>query len=137
MFGSGETSGFEEPVVKRSRRIRRHQAINGQARRPCVHHGLRAFCDAGSVAVHAENEGSDRVDAALRQPVQGQLVVLGLIETFVHVFEISGVYGFKPDEYPPPSAGRDQIEQFLVLQKVDTDLSDPRQHRILLNDVAQ
>src|SRR5262245_53900003 len=58
MLWPRQTACLEQSIIKRRGRVRRHQTIYRQAWRPRVNHRLRAFGDAGSIAIHAEDKRS-------------------------------------------------------------------------------
>ena len=64
----------------------------------------------------------DRVYAAAGQ---GEFVIFGFVEAFLHAAEIVGIHRFQADENASRPTCRHQIEEFLILEKVHADLSYP------------
>src|SRR5262245_38042265 len=65
MFRPRQPARMQEPVIQRSCRIRSHESKHRKSRRPCLHDLLCSLRHPWCVAVHAENEGRDRVDSSL------------------------------------------------------------------------
>ena len=107
VFGSRQAAGGFEPFVKRCGRQRGEQAKDRQPWRPGANLFQRAIGDAHSIVVHAKNERGNREDIALRQALEYGGILTGLVETFIHVFQIGRVDGFHADEDPLAAGGRD------------------------------
>src|SRR5437879_5173508 len=73
---------------------------DGHSRRPLCYLLQRAISHARRVVVQAEDECSDRIDVALRQPIEHRRVFARLVEALVHIREIERIDRLHADEYP-------------------------------------
>src|SRR5262249_51373314 len=90
-----------------------------------VHNLLRARSDTGRIAIHAENKRSDRVDAAIGQTIECELIIRRFVEAFIDRIETGGINRFQSDENPSSTACSNKIDEFFVLQEIDADLCNP------------
>src|ERR1700722_19191293 len=96
----------------------------------------RPLCDARGVVVHAENEGSDRKNIAVGEPLKHSCVLTGFVESLVHAGEVGGVDGLHSDEYPLAARSRNEVHEFLITQQIGTYLRNPMHLRTGGDNVA-
>ena len=109
----------------------------GRPGRPGANLREGALGHAGGVIVHAKDKRRDGIDVALGQAFQHGGVFAGLVESFVHVFEIGGIDRLHADEDPLAAGGGDEVDQFFVAQQVGADLRHPVDLGAGGDDVAQ
>src|SRR5258708_39397748 len=80
-----------KPLVKWCRGQRREQAKNGQPWGPSPNRLKSSLRDSGRVIVHAENEGSDRINVALGKPLEHGRILTRLVEPLVYTGKVRRV----------------------------------------------
>ena len=126
-----------ETLEERSAGQGSEQAENRQAGRPGADLFERAFGGADGVVIHAEDEGSDGIDVALRQALEHGGIFFRLVEALVDVFQVGGIDRLHADEDPLAAGGGNEVDEFLIAEEVGADLSDPIDLRAGGDDIAQ
>src|SRR6266568_1133563 len=126
-----------KPLVKRRRRQGREQAKDGQPWGPSANLLQRPLRDPGRVVVHAEDEGGDRINIALGEPLEHGCILTRLVEPLVYARKVRRVDGLHADENPLATRGGNEVNEFFVAQQISADLSDPVYLRVGGDNVAQ
>src|SRR6266852_3278468 len=126
-----------KPRVKRRRRQGREQAKDGQPWGPGANLLQRPFSTPGRVVVHAEDEGGDRINIALGEPLEHGRILTRLVEPLVYAREVRRVDGLHADENPLATRGCNEVDELFVAQQIGADLSDPMHLRAGGDNVAQ
>src|SRR2546428_4958979 len=136
-FGPVQSPGGRKSFVKRRRRQGREQAKDGQPWGPSADLLQRPLRDPGCVVVHAEDEGGDRINIALGEPLEHGCILTRLVEPLVHARKVCRVDGLHADENPLAARGGNEVNQSFVPQQISADLSDPVHLRVGGDNVAQ
>ncbi len=132
-----QPAGGLKLLVKRCRGQRREQTEDGQARRPGANLLKCPFRDSGRVVVHAKNEGSDRINVALGEPLEHGCILTRLVEPLAYAGKVRRVDGLHPDKHPLAARGCNEVHEFLIAQQIGADLGDPVHLSAGSDNVAQ
>src|ERR1700675_3490984 len=83
-----QPSGGLQPLVKRRRGQGCEQTKNGQSGWPGANLFKRSLRNPCRVVVHAENEGSDRINVAPGKPLEHGCIFTRLVESLVDAGEV-------------------------------------------------
>ena len=100
MFWPREPSLCSQFLVCRRSGQWNERTEDGHSRRPLCYLLQRAISYARRVVVQTEDECSDRIDVALRQPIEHRCIFARLVEALVHIREIERIDRLHADEYP-------------------------------------
>src|SRR6266849_3740968 len=85
----------------------------------------------------AKDEGGDRINIALGEPLEHGRILTRLVEPLVYAREVRWVDGLHADENPLATRGCNEVDELFVAQQIGADLSDPMHLRVGGDNVAQ